>query len=377
MLSSRLVGVDSKEGLALGSGLSALGVMGVVVAIVGLNEGVISIAAYTILLLAAVVTSLLAPILLKWAVDRWEPPTEEADRLERESLVSTSEILGADRILLPTRGGLNSVYAARLISAVFPGSEVTVLTVEVPRGRGLLRFFRRQWGEATDPGDVIEALGDTRSRTTHRVDADPAEAILAESRLGYDLLVVGASHDEQMPVMATVVERVLRETGIQTLVVQFPDGAADPGRLPDSVLVPVTATRSSRAAEEFGYSVADVAGGKAVALHVVNRPDGEGVFLPSRGADEGMRTADHLLSSSREFADRLGIRLQTSAKLAPNAEQEILDFARRESIDLLVLGTSSRPMTNRPFFGHRISYIAENSPFPLVIVALPSARGTA
>lgn len=374
VLAARLVGVDTKEGVALGSGLSALGVMGVVVAIVGLNERVLSITAYTILLLAAVVTSLLAPILLRWAVGRWEPPTEEADRLERESLVSASEILGAGRILLPTRGGPDSAYAARLVSAVFPDAEVTVLAVEVPRGRGLLRFLRRA-GPTSDPDEVIEALGDTRSRTVQKVDPHPAEAILAESRLGYDLLVVGASHEERT-VMATVVERVLRETGIQTLVVQVPDGAAGPQRLPENVLVPVTATRSSRAAEEFGYSVADVGGGRAVALHVVNRPEGEGVFLPNRGADEGMQAADHLLSSSREFADRLGVRLQTWARLAPNAEQEILDFAQQEEIDLLVLGTASRPMTNRPFFGHRISYIAENSPFPLVIVALPSARGT-
>ncbi|MFP3913278.1 MAG: cation:proton antiporter [Actinomycetota bacterium] len=377
IVSARLVGVDVREGTALGSGLSALGVMGVVVAIVGLNEGVIGDTAYTILLLAAVVTSLLAPILLKWAVGRWEPPTEEADRLERESLVSTSEILGAHRILLPTRGGLNSVYAARLVSAVFPDAEVTVLTVEVPRGKGLFRFFGRAPEDATDPSDVIDALGDRRSRVVQRVSHDPADAILTESRLGYGLLVVGASQEERMPVMATVVERVLRETGIQTLVVQFPDGSSDPVRLPRSVMVPVTATRSSRAAEEFGYSVANVAGGRAVALHVVNRPDGEGVFLPNRGADEGMRAADDLLASSREFAQRLGVQLETSARLAPNAEQEILDYARREDIDLLVLGTASRPMTNRPFFGHRISYIAENSPYPLVIVALPSVRGTA
>src|SRR5690606_15135563 len=141
----------------------------------------------------AVVTSLVAPILLKWGVARWEPPEEEADRLERESLLSDAEILGATRILLPTRGGQNSVYAARLLSAVFPEAEVTVLTVEVSRALGLGRLFRRDRGDSTDPQEVIDALGGTPSRPVERVASDPAEAILEESRLGYDLLVVGAS----------------------------------------------------------------------------------------------------------------------------------------------------------------------------------------
>lgn len=377
MLASRFAGVESREAFALGSGLSALGVMGVVVAIVGLNEGVINDAAYTILLLAAVVTSLLAPILLKWGVARWEPPEEEADRLERESLLSDAEILGATRILLPTRGGQNSVYAARLLAAVFPEAEVTVLTVKVSRALGLGRLFRRDPGDSTDPQEVIDALGETPSRPVERVASDPAEAILEESRLGYDLLVVGASPEEgRNPIMATVVERVLRETGIQTLVVQFPDDGPVPTELPHEVLVPVTATRSSRAAEEFGYSIARVSGGSATALHVVNRPDGEGVFMPGHGGDQAMRAADALLDQARDFANRLGVRLQAEARVAPNAEQEILDFANRGGVDLLVLGTASRPLTNRPFFGHRISYMAEHSPLPLVIVALPSYRGT-
>ncbi len=257
VISGRWAGVDTREAIALGAGLSPLGVMGVVVAIIGLNVGVIDETAYTILLLAAVTTSLTAPVMLKWAIARWEPPTEEADRLERESLRDDSELLGASRILLPTRGGSNSVFAARLIAAVFPEAEVTVLTVDIVERKGLGRLLRRQSRDATDPSDVITALGKTPSRQVQRVSSDPAEAIVQESRLGYDLLVVGASREEERAsMMATVVERVLRVAGIRTLVVQFPNEDAVPDELPRKVLVPITATRSSRAAEEFGYSLA-------------------------------------------------------------------------------------------------------------------------
>ncbi|HJR92933.1 MAG TPA: cation:proton antiporter [Acidimicrobiia bacterium] len=376
VISGRMAGVGSGEAVALGTGLSPLGVMGVVVAIIGLNSGIIDEAAYTILLLAAVITSLMAPVMLTWAVGRWDPPPEEADRLERESLRETAEILGASRILLPTRGGLNSVYAAQLVAAVFPDAEVTVFTVEVPEQRGWRRWARPRNGtKSADPDSIVEALGDTPSRVVEKVNPDPAEAIMAESRLGYDLLVVGATRtDERMPILATVVERVLRVTRISTMIVQFPDDDVVPTALPQRVLVPVTASRSSRAAEEFGYSLSLVTGGSAVALHVVDRPDGEGVFFPGDGVDQGLRAADDLLVAATEFGDRLGARVDSEARVAPNAEKEILDFARRGEIDLIVLGTSSRPVTDRPFFGHRVSYMVENSSVPVVVVALPSFR---
>jgi Kef-type K+ transport system membrane component KefB/nucleotide-binding universal stress UspA family protein len=374
MLSGRMVGTDSRTTLALGAGLSPLGVMGVVVAIIGLNLGVINEAAYTVLLLAAVVTSVTAPVLLRWAVGRWDPPADEATRLEKESLKEDSEILGVGRVLLPTRGGTNSIYAARIAASVFEDAEITVMAISGPEEG------RRPWRRGTsaapaDPSGVIAALDGHNVQVIEKSAEDAAQAIVAESKLGYDLLIMGASSGRESTLVSSVVERVLQETQIQTVIVQLPRGAELPDTIPVNVLVPVTATRSSRAAEELGYTVAQVSGGRAVALHVVNRPDGEGVFLPGGSIDEARKTAESLVEESRGFGRRLGLDVEATIRLAPNAEQEILEFAAREDIDLVVLGTASRPVTNRPFFGHRVSYMAEQSSLPVLIVALPSFRG--
>jgi len=372
VLSGRITGVEVREGIALGSGLSPLGVMGVVVAIVGFNIGVLDEAAFTILILAAMVTSLIAPAMLRWAVGRWEPPAEEADRLEREALLDTAEILGTSRILLPTRGGLNSEYAARLVSAAFTGAEVTVLAIDVPRQSGARRWLRKWAGGASDHQPVLDALSETEVRVLNKVGQDPAEIIIEESRLGYDLLLLGASQGDESSMISNVVERVLRETQIRTAIVQVPGDGSLPETSPRNVLVPVSASRSSRAAEELGYSIAQASGGRAIALHVIDRPDGEGVFIPGGSIEAARTTAEEMLMDARAFGERLGVQVETYVRVAANAEQEILDFARDESMDLLVLGTSNRPLTNRPFFGHRISYMAENANGPMVIVALPS-----
>lgn len=376
VISGRMVGVERRTAMALGSGLSPLGVMGVVVAIIGLNVGVINEAAYTVLLLAAVITSVAAPSLLKWALVDIEAPAEETDRLEKESLREDAEILGVKRVLLPTRGGANSVYAARIARAVFEDAEITVLAISSPEQQKS-RWRKRQEGKQADPSGVVEALEGFNVQLVERVSDDPAHAIVDESRLGYDMLIMGASRGREALIVSSVVERVLRETQIQTIVVQLPSGKTIPEGLPVNVLVPVTATRSSRAAEELGYTIAQVSGGRAIALHVINRPDGEGVFLPGGTIVEAKSTAQSLMEQSKEFGQRLGLSVEGQIRVAPNAEQEILDFAVQEEIDLVVLGTASRPVTDRPFFGHRVSYMVEQSPLPVLIVALPSFRAPA
>ena len=97
-----------------------------------------------------------------------------------------------------------------------------------------------------------------------------------------------------------------------------------------------------------------------------------GWHLPGGGVEAAKRTAVEMLTEARDFGQRLGVRVETHVRVAPNAEQEILDFAQSQDVDLLILGTSNRPVTNRPFFGHRISYMAENSTLPIVILALPA-----
>ncbi len=375
MIGGRLAGVDRRTTLALGAGLSPLGVMGVVVAIIGLNVGVINEAAYTVLILAAVVTSVMAPTLLRWAMRRWEPPADEATRLEKESLKEESEILGVSRVLLPTRGGANSIYAARIAASVFQEAEITVLAISGPKQRRRL-WRRAETAAPADPSEVLDALEGRNVQVIERRAENAAQAIVEESRLGYDLLVMGASRGRESTMVSNVVERVLRETQILTVVVQLPAGPSIPEDMPANVLVPVTASRSSRAAEELGYTIAQVSEGKAVALHIVNRPDGEGVFLPGGTIDEARKTAESLVAESVDFGRRLGADVEAHVRVAPNAEQEILDFAGREDIELVVLGTLSRPVTNRPFFGHRVSYMAEQSHLPVLIVALPSFRGS-
>ncbi len=371
MIGGRAAGVRGREALALGSGLSALGAMGIVVAIVGLNLGVLSETGYTVIVIVAIVTSVLAPQLLKLVVGGWEVPEDERKRLDREELLAASEILGSKRVLIPTRGGDSSRYAAQLMAAVLDDPEITVLAVDVRGGR----FGRRARGGSSNPSDVLGALSDVRHRLINKVATDPADAIAKESRLGYDLIVIGASESESdASVFSNVVDRVLASVDLPTVIVRFPGAAGEvPDALPDHVLVPVVATRASRAAEELAYSIARMSGGRASAIHVVNRPEGHGMMLENNPAvQNSVRTGLEMVGAAAAFGERLGVLVETDVRVAPNAEGEIVEFANTRGVDLAIFGTASRPMSNRPFFGHRVSFMIENSQVPVMIIALPA-----
>lgn len=368
------VGIRGREALALGSGLSALGAMGVVVAIVGLNLGVVSETGYTVMVLAAVVTSLVAPQLLKLVVRGWDIPHEEARRLNEEQVKEESEILRSRRVLIPTRGGKNSRYAAQLVAAAFPDAEVTVLVVDLAKPGLLRNLLRRVEGEPGDPSDVLAML--PGARTIQRLARDPAEAIARESALGYDLVVLGATESGE-GTFNSVIDRVLALVEVPSIVVRMPEGHAAVDGLPSRILVPVTATRSTRAAEEFAYSLAKAADGRTFALHVVNRPEGQGVMREERSIEASLTDGRELVAAAAAFGDRLGVSVETGVRVAPNAEEEIVAFGNSGAFDLLVLGASTRSLTNRPFYGHRVSYMLAQSELPVAVVSLPPSTSTA
>ncbi|WP_431042214.1 cation:proton antiporter [Streptomyces sp. P1-3] len=88
-LGARMGRLGHGEGLAIGAGLNARGVVEIVIATVGLNLGVLTTATYTIVVLIAVATSMMAPPFLRHATRQIPKTTAEHER-ERELAGSPS-----------------------------------------------------------------------------------------------------------------------------------------------------------------------------------------------------------------------------------------------------------------------------------------------
>lgn len=76
-LGARLRRLSSWEGIALGAGMNARGIVEVVIALTGLRLGVLNTTTYTIVVLVALVTSIMAPPVLRRAMSRITHTDEE------------------------------------------------------------------------------------------------------------------------------------------------------------------------------------------------------------------------------------------------------------------------------------------------------------
>lgn len=130
---ARLGPLGHHEAIAVGIGLNARGALEIIIATIALSIGVFNQQSYTIIVLLAMTTSIIAPPLLRWVLGNVEASQEEAERLEREEILQASVIANSRSALLPTRGGANSVMAARVLDLVLqPEAHVTVLHVQPP-----------------------------------------------------------------------------------------------------------------------------------------------------------------------------------------------------------------------------------------------------
>jgi Kef-type K+ transport system membrane component KefB len=85
-LGARLSRMDSWEALALGAAMNARGVIEIIIAMTGLRLGVLSGEMFTIIVLIAVVTSVMAPPILRIAVRHLPITPQEDHRRERQAV---------------------------------------------------------------------------------------------------------------------------------------------------------------------------------------------------------------------------------------------------------------------------------------------------
>ena len=358
-LGGRLSGLTSTESLAAGIGLNARGAMEIVLATIGLSLGALNDASYAMIVLLAVATSMGAPPALRPVLRRLHAAPEESERLAREELLAGALIAGATSALLPTRGGLNSEVAAKVVDALLqPNASVTVLTVRA----------RRESPDARpDLLGVQEAL---RGRTVEmhaEVDLDPAARILNEAGMGHRLLTLGLNDDfSGSHQLSDPVQRVIADSPIPMLLVRRGEHVRDSADLTGNpfrrVLLGVTGTRPGLAAEEVAFRLTGRYAARLLAIHVVTRGEQEGALSPA---------VQRQLSRVRESAGAFGAQGVFQARRAPMAADELLRTAEEWQADTIVVGATVRPIEGRPFLGHGTEWLFEHARQTVIGVVFP------
>lgn len=407
---ARAAGRSTWEGITLGAGLNARGAMEIIVATIGLGLGVLTTAMYTIIVMVAIVTSVMAPPLLRWSFARVEVSDAERERLARERRTARSFVENLHRVLLPTRCSVDAQTAAQLLRYLIQDREIELTNMYVDaegrrrsrpalvghRIRALLGGGRGETaadggrdsgspsgdGVAGDADRCLDLMrfhenppSDRQVRDVVRgADGDVTATVLSEAGRGYDLLVVGASERGRRstaePLFSTDVDDILQRAPCPVMVVTAGldrDGPilADEPEL-DRVLVPTVGTQYDRHAAEIAFAIARSRDAFVEVVHVVRRSGDVTAPADEKAVELGERIVDREADYGRELGAEVGTRVLVSER-EPGVE--ILDLAAGNDDDLVVLGSSLRPLSGRAFLGHRAEYVLEHADRPVAVVA--------
>lgn len=368
-------GKDHWTALSYGAGLNARGALEIIIATVGLQVGILTQEMFSVIVVMAMATSLMAPFALRFTLRRVTPGEEEIERLEREELAEETLVDTVHRVLLPVRvresgaSAATQTIEARLLERLGAAQELSVTLMSVveegeeERARAFLDDVEEElFGHVDTTVKVFEG---------RRV----GDAILDEAEKDYDLIVLGAPDVGQTTevVFSRLVDYVVRMSSLPTLVVQGGDVAA--GWRPRRMLVPTNGSRAAGRAAEVAFTLSardleEEAGGSSVTvLNVLveeddpHHLDADGTVLARRRA-----VAREIVEELRELGGGLGASPAGVVRRGPSPEEVILETAENERIDLVLLGTDVRTASERLFIGPRVERILLDAPCPVVVL---------
>jgi nucleotide-binding universal stress UspA family protein len=361
-------GKDHWTALSFGAGLNALGAMEIIIATIGLNLGILTQDMFSIIVVMAMATSLMAPTALRWVLKRVKIGAEEEERLKKEELEAESLVAGIHRVLLPVRHrpvdqanqAIHSVEA-QILQVLGSKKElsITLMTVAGNEPKGECEGYLQKLSELFNQAEIV----------TKVVNDQPAsEAILDEAKKDYDLLVLGAT--ERQPgnshLFSPLVDYVVRVAPCPTLVVQAPNEC--PKWSPTRILVPTNGTEASRNAVDFGLSLAKSDPKREVSiLNVVFRENKSHYHVRMEKEQDKMEIARQIVMELKELGEAMGVRVQGVVERGESPEEVIGDFSNKNNIDLIVLGTNIRPGSDRLYLGPRVENILEKATCPVII----------
>lgn len=378
MLGARIARLSAREGVALGTALNARGALEIVIATVGLSIGVLNQRSYTIVVIMAIATSMLASPVLRRLTADWHGSPEEKERLDREAKLAGNVLVKPGRILLASQGGSASTFAARLVAAAMP-PECPVTVFGVGIGRDSHRL-------------PLAALGE-RETESIVVDGDPPRRAVQQAALGYQLFVAGtrATVAADLPELIDAVfvrselPVVLARPAadVQTVTLGTDDRSAIVATPIRRVLLPVAATTPSRAATELAVAIAAAHGASLFLLHVEDESlpaadvGGHGSLARAmrRSAERAGLVSDdavgsQILRQTDAYAHEAGVRSRRITVRHPTRGLAIVEAARRTRSDLVVIGVTPQPVADRVFLGQTASHVLAAADISVLIAAV-------
>jgi len=378
-----LGGLGFWESVSIAVAMNARGAMELVVATIGLSLGILNAQMYSIVVMVAVTTSFLAPILLRLTMRMVRITDDEVARMAAEA---SKGIFDAEnlRVLVPTAGGPNALAAAKIGMCVAHRSPNGVTVLFVQRATGLfdsVRRFLRRTPERKNLDHHLDEIkhiavsaGLLAPEVKRETSRNVAASIQTEATRDYDIVLTGAS-EEKRGIRGQKLESLVSKAPCHIAIVKHRGAVTGAFR---SLLVPVDGSFLSRVAIEFAVRYAEGAGPGTEVTFAIATEDAAASpsqsSLPSAASLESAPTIrarqQSMILGVGSLADKGGLeklspvfkatKVKTNIVVTDGAAGgSILGRASSGDYDLLVLGAEHRAIHNRLFFGYEKERLLE------------------
>lgn len=350
---ARMAGLGNRDGMALGSALNARGALEIVIATVGLSLGILNDASYTIVVIMAITTSVMAAPLLRAITRNWKGSPDEVIRLEREKRMATNVLIRPTRALVVADEHAAGAFAAELAHAALPDeSPMTIVRTSDQQDAVL---------------DVMRVLQD-RDLELSAMNGSGVEGLLRQAGMGYGLIVAGTNATR--PEDLTVAESELLRTPDLPVLLARP--ALGQTGTPNRILLPLSTTVPARAATEVAVALATTLGAELDLLYVRSGTDDDGGTRSRLGGYRGATdpVANRMFSSVSDVARAAGIwprRIITDNASRPAG---IIEVVRRRGSDLVIVGVEVQDVSGAVHLGQTATRLLVEPDIGLLIVAL-------
>lgn len=366
------------ESLALGIGTTARGSMEMIAALIGLSVGLLNNEMYAVIVLMAMITSLIAPPLLKLVIPKIHMTEEEKARLkadkDQEKVIFKKKHL---RLLIPTAGGPNAKKALELAIPMgyYDDTSITTLFISAAKRRWRIPFLNGRGGDASvsshqELATKLSVKFRVKVEAKHlEVREDYSEGVVKEIEKGYDLVFVGASGFRHV-LYSDSLNKVVEQSSAHIAVVKAKDAKTKYRH----VLVPTRGDYYSKLAVEFALLYAEAVEADVTLFHVLKT--GKDLLSDESALDPGAKdkikeTLFFEMSPYLSKPDRVKVR--TRVEEGESAQLEILKELARGDYDLLVLGAENRSLTPDLNLGYGAEFLIEKA-LCSVVTLIPRAK---
>lgn len=367
---ARFVGKkDHWTSLSFGAGLNARGAMEIIIATIGLRLGILSQDMFSIIVVMAIATSLMAPFALRWVLSKVTIGEEEQKRLEKEELEAESLVADIHRVLLPVRTRKNSdAYQksiqsteAQILELIGQDAEIslTLLTATPDKNRAECESYLEDLSEYFNLSEVVRKVV---------VTDKPGDTIIEEAKKDYDLVVLGATErsDDNTHLFSPIVDFITRFSPCPTLIVQA--GSIPENWKPERILVPTNGSIASKNAAELAFFIAKSDRNKeVVAMNVITETLRPVQSRKEEYVESRSRFAREAVEELKRLGKAFGVKTEAMVRNGNSVEEVIHETSTSNNIDLIIVGTNIRPGSNRLYLGPRVESILQMAPCPVII----------